>query len=578
MKYVAITLTVVLSAWLPLFTSCSRPMSPERPEISGNPDNRDNTDTPDTPQEEPTEPADGASIIGKVITRSGEPIPGVAVSDGLTVTLTDSEGNYRLGSDKSCGYVFISVPGNYSPETNGSTPMIHQALTEPAGTQENHIFYLHKTDNSRHVVLFQTDQHLANRTEDLKQAASSVLTDINSTVNDYRNAGYNVYSVSLGDLSWDQFWRANNFNLVNARDCLDNINCPVFHTIGNHDNDAWISDDWEASHVFRKNIAPVYYSFNIGDVHYVVLDNVLYKNPGATDSQIGDRSYDVSLTPRQREWLRNDLALVADKSAPLVICAHCPLYSEPALNGQNVTTKPRMKDAVEFDNIIAGFSDITVFTGDFHRNFSVSAPSRLGLTQHSIAAISGTLWWTGKGGYAGRGICVDGSPSGYGILEIVGRDLKYSYKSIGHERDYQFRVYDLNTVIIDRKLLTNTTHVDKLAEYSDAYGKQNNGNELLINVFAWGPGWKIEVSENGNDLPVSRVSAKDPLHIISYELQRLNHGAIPTENLVTRNCNHIFKSRASKPDTEITVKVTDNHGQVYSQTVERPKKFSISMK
>ena len=49
---------------------------------------------------------------------------------------------------------------------------------------------------------------------------------------------------------------------------------PVYHTIGNHDNDMNAIGQFKAKNPFAVTIAPPYYSFNIGDVHYVVLDNI----------------------------------------------------------------------------------------------------------------------------------------------------------------------------------------------------------------------------------------------------------------------------------------------------------------
>ena len=48
----------------------------------------------------------------------------------------------------------------------------------------------------------------------------------------------------------------------------------IFHTIGNHDFDYKATSDFEAGSKFRTNIAPLYYSFNIGKVHYVVMDDI----------------------------------------------------------------------------------------------------------------------------------------------------------------------------------------------------------------------------------------------------------------------------------------------------------------
>lgn len=571
MKSITVSLLVVLTALLLSNGACGeRDMSGNQPDISH--------PAPE-PEPAPSPEPDGTTVAGKVSTASGEPIAGVAVSDGVAVTLTDDNGVYRLQSDKSKGFVFVSIPGNYTVPLDGSLPQLHRNLTRPAGELEIHNFQLIPADNSSYAVLIHADQHLANRTEDIRQFNSRFIPDANATIGKQKALGRTVYSISLGDVSWDQFWESRNFNLNDAVKCFDSFGCPVFHTIGNHDNNPFVSGDWSSSGIFRQSVAPTYYSFNIGEVHYVVLDNVIYNNSGATGDKMGDRSYDRAVSQDQLEWLKADLALVKDKSAPLVICGHVPFMSNPSLSGEEVVTGRNLLNMAEIEQIIAPFTDVTIFSGHYHRNFTVDSPFLKGVREYNVASLSATLWWTGRSGYAGNHICTDGTPGGYGILEVDGRNLSYRYKGLGMADDYQFRVYDLNTVLIDRSCVTDPAYKDKVTEYADKYSKPNNNNDILINVFNWGPGWKIEVSEEGTPLKTTRVKAKDPLHIISYECMRLSHGAIPssTSTLMTQNSIHFFKAHASKAGSAVTVKVTDNYGRVYSQTVTRPKQFSVSM-
>ncbi|MDE7115955.1 MAG: calcineurin-like phosphoesterase C-terminal domain-containing protein, partial [Muribaculaceae bacterium] len=353
---------------------------------------------------------------------------------------------------------------------------------------------------------------------------------MNNFISRERDSGRNVYSISLGDSGWEQFWAANSFGLTDAVDCLGAIDCPTFHTIGNHDNNPYISDDWGSSEIFRKNVAPSYYSFNIGDVHFVILDNIIYNNPGATSSTMGERTYDRALTDRQLAWLREDLTAVSDKSAPLVICGHVPFYADPRLSGQTATTTRNMLNMDDLEDIIRPFSNVTLFSGHYHRNYTVASPYLDGVTEHNVASLSGSLWWTAKSGYSDNHICTDGSPGGYGILRVDNSTLDYSYKGAGFDESYQFRVYDLNTVRIDEdKVSGKTKYKNLVRDYADVYYYGSTSDEILVNVFSWQPGWDIRIEEEGVILPVTRVRTKDPLHILSYECQRLSHNAVPSQ-------------------------------------------------
>lgn len=574
MKSIAVTLCIALPALLAGMAACGEKDTP-----SPGP-NKPEMENPDSPQQ-PSEPggqADDATICGHVCS-NGNPLEGVAVSDGKSVVLTDASGYYGIKSDKSSGIVFISLPGDYTCETIGGIPQIHRHLSLTADQREIHDFSLIPSNNSSYTLLIHADHHLANRTEDIAQFNRLFIPDANALIADRQSKGNKVYSISLGDISWEQFWSANNFYLQDAVNMLSALDCPVFHTIGNHDNNPYISGDWPSSEIYRKNVAPTYYSFNLGDVHYIILDDVIYNNPGASSSVMGDRSYDRAVPESQLQWMSADLKTISDKSTPIVVCAHVPFFGNPSLTGQSALTKRNLLNMEAVEQVLADFSDVTFLSGHYHRNYTVISPYDSKFKEHNVAAVCGTLWWTGKSGYAGNHICTDGSPGGYGILEVNGRDMKYSYKSLGMPEDYQFRVYDLNTVVINENNISNSSYKNKVAEYAGEYYRASATNGILINVFNWGPGWEIEVKEEGNSLPVSRVKAMDPLHILSYECQRLSHGAIPstTSTLQTQNSIHFFKATASKVTSTITVTVKDTDGNSYSQTVSRPKPFTLDM-
>jgi hypothetical protein len=83
----------------------------------------------------------------------------------------------------------------------------------------------------------------------------------------------------------------------------------------------------------------------------------------------------------------------------------------------------------------------------------------------------------------------------------------------------------------------------------------------------------VEVTENGTPLTVTKVTAKDPLHMIAYPAKRWNAGKEPTFN--TGNTTHFFKVKASAPNTTLSIKVTDRFGNVYTEEMTRPKAFTI---
>jgi hypothetical protein len=523
-----------------------------------------NTGIPDKP---------GMTIKG-IVYCDGEGVPGVVVSDGVEVTVTDSEGIYYLPSAKLNKFVFISLPGNYEIAASDNIPQFFKRLAGGT-TVEQHDFSLVEVDNNKHVILPMADWHLANRNDDLAQFSNGFLPDVNATVSSFTLSGVKVYGVPLGDMTWDAYWYENNFRLENYLTEMKKINCTMFNIMGNHDNDPYVAADIAAEQPFRDLIGPTWYSFNLGEVHYVVLDNVQYINSGGSQGVIGDRNYSDVIVSSQTTWLVKDLAAITDKGRPLVILMHTSLYGNPSLDGTGQPVSSIvLNNGSTLLSLVAGFDEVHVITGHTHINYTVESGA---VTEHNTAAVSATWWWTGKTGYANNHICKDGSPGGYGVWEINGRDIKWYYKSTGYPKNYQFRTYDLNRVHITAAAFAPNSTDEALAEYAGVYAAPNPVNDVLINVWGFGPGWAIEVKEGSTVLPVERVTAMDPLHIISYEAKRLNVGAVPTSSFVTGNTSHMFRARASSATSTLTVNVSDRFGIVYTETMTRPKDFTWSM-
>ena len=518
---------------------------------------------------------EGMTIKG-VVYSDGKGISGVTVSDGQEVTITDKEGVYYLSSLKKTGFVFISIPGKYEVAAIGNSPQFFKRLSNNTTIIEQKDFSLIKVDNQKHVVIPMADWHLANRNNDTDQYTNKVVPDVNATIDKYKADGTKVYAITLGDLTWDLYWYKNNFGLNEYIPYMNMLNCPVFNLIGNHDYDPYYANDWEAENKFRDILGPTYYSFNLGDIHYVVLDDVEYINTGGSIGTVGNRNYNYTINLEQIKWLKKDLEAIIDKTTPIVLAMHTPLYKRPSVdsNGDQVN-EIYLNNGNELIEILKGFSKVNILTGHLHENYRVE--EEINLMEHNTAAICATWWWTGKNGYADNHICKDGSPGGYSIWNINGRDIQWKYKGIGYSENYQFRTYDLNTVHITADSFAPQSTDAELSIYSDSYSQKNSNNEALINIWSYEKDWKIEVTENGNTLNVTRINAKDPLHIISYEALRLNNGATPTSAFVTSKTSHIFKVKASSPETTLEIKVIDNFGNVYTESMIRPKAFSLDI-
>ncbi len=519
----------------------------------------------------------GKNIKG-IVYCNGRGIPNVVVSDGIEVTKTDSQGIYYLASTKKHGYVFISIPANYEVATRSKLPYFFDYVTSSTSVIDQRDFELFEVNNNNSVVLAITDIHLANRNNDITQFKSGFYSEAAAYATQLKSAGTKVYCLALGDMSWDLYWYSNSYGLTNYLNEIDGVGFQIFHVMGNHDNDPYKANDFDAEAPFKQIIGPSYYSFNIGKVHYVVLDDIQYINTGGSQGVVGSRNYTEVVSTEQLNWLAKDLAEVTDKSTPIIVALHTPVYSL-SVNGSGQAVKSTdLTNAASLTSALNAFSNVTFISGHTHVNYTVEIASNM--VEHNMAAVCATWWWTGASGYAGNHICTDGSPGGYGIFEINDKNIKYSYKGIGYNKNKQFRTYDRNTIEISAANFTpnaNSTYQAMVPTYAGEYATSSNSNIVLINVFNYDSNCSLEVKENGISLPVTRKYRKDPLHIISYEMQRLNKNAEPTSSFETNNTSHMFEVTASSATSTLEIKFTDRYGTVYTETMTRPKEFKTSM-
>lgn len=515
----------------------------------------------------PYSPDFTGNIYGTV-TCEGNPMEGVLVSDGIDIVETDANGRYAIQSEKKWENVFVIIPSGYEVPKDGVMPRHYQPLTEDASIPEQVDFELTQTGSDTYRLLILGDMHLARRTNDLDQFAK-----VSKSIEEYiDSAPGKVYGITLGDLAWDMYWVSNNFGLpeyvstINA--AFGSKEFPVFHTMGNHDNEMECSGDIDKARRYIHTVAPTYYSFNLGQVHVIVLDDMDFT--GVPEGQSHRSEYHKNLTPDEIEWLRKDLSYV-DPSQPIIVTAHESLAVpdglgwKEELNGADI-------DKSTFLEMFSGYN-VRMITGHTHSIFNRRHNDTF--IEHNYGAVCGTWWWSG---YLTPGIHIgqEGSPGGFGVFEIDGTAITHYYQAACQSRDYQFRAYDMNKV---KEFLTEDYaggHPDWTKYYN--YIQNFDDNVIFLNVWDWDEDWNVEIFENGNPLTVTRVGgAYDPLHIAAFTGPRLKiSSSSDSPSFQTRKWNHFFKATASSASSTVTVRVTDRYGNVFTEEMTRPKEFSIA--
>ncbi len=501
------------------------------------------------------------NVFGKV-TCDGAGVPDVLISDGIEIVKTDAQGSYKLQSGKKWKYVFMIVPSGYEPAALGFLPKIHEPLKADVNTREEVNFTLEKAQNDNYTLLVCGDIHLARRTNDLAQF-EKVAGFINKTIEE---APGKVYALTLGDMTWDMYWIANNYGFEDYIKTMNSYfpSTTFFHTMGNHDNEMEVAGDFDKAIKYTENLTPDYYSFNLGKIHYIVMDNMDFT--GVEAGEDNRSKYAKNFTAEQLEWLRKDLSYV-DKGTPIFVTAHEPLARpkgiewEEQLNGKDA-------DLDTFIGIFDGYN-VRFLSGHTHNIFNKNwTPS---FVEHNSGAICASWWWSG---YHTPGIHIaqDGAPGGFTVWDVKGTDCTHYYQAALQPREYQFRAYDMNKVkeVISEDRSTESGYA-KYYDHIQSYGE----NVILVNVWDYDDDWKVEISENGTPLDVAEVGVYDPLHIEAMTIPRLNKNS-GTTTFSTAKWRHFFQATASAADTPVTVKVTDRYGNVYTEEMIRPKAFTVS--
>ncbi|WP_069658683.1 calcineurin-like phosphoesterase C-terminal domain-containing protein [Arcticibacter eurypsychrophilus] len=450
------------------------------------------------------------TIRGHVHTK-GKGISGVSVTDGFNITQTDNKGNYELLSNKTAEFIYISIPAGFAINHKKGIADFYQPL-DKSSTKFNADFSLNplgKSDLNHNFVVWADPQIISK--SDAEQLKTRTAPDLLQLVKSYPQDTL-FHGIGCGDLVWDHFELFEDY-----RTAVETTGIPFYNVIGNHDMDLDARTDELSAQTFKKQFGPTYYSFNRGEIHYVVLDDVFFI--GTAKKYIG------YLTEQQLQWLEQDLAFVK-KGTTLVLSLHIPTNTgsvrrnnlkEDELGGV-VSNRERLYKIME------GYT-VHIMSGHTHMNEKWTKGN---ITEHVHGTVCGA-WWTGP-------VCSDGSPEGYAVYEVQGSQIQWFYKSIGKPRDHQVKVYPKGFV-------------------------KDSPDEIIANVWNWDANWKIEWLEDGVlKGEMERRTALDPLAEKLYngpQLPKKHKWIDPTLT------DHLFFAKPSSSAKLIEIKATDRFGKIY---------------
>lgn len=457
--------------------------------------------------------ADAKEIKGTVKDTEGNAISGVVVSDGLLTTVTDSKGRFEIDPDQDSRFIFISTPAGYSSSTSAGNESYFMAIGRNAKKSYDFIVRKKEKDDTRHNLIAFADPQISEADElpQLEEQTKAMGEFVKSMDSD------ETFAICLGDLvGWDHRI------YPGIKKAFDQVGIPMRIVMGNHDMTCWGNQFEGSAKDFEDAFGPAWYSFNVGKVHYVVLNNNFF---------IGrDWFYIGYLEQRQLRWLERDLSYVPAGST-VVVSVHIPTTlwesDREAFSYNDISEIMSNKKALY--ERLAPYKAI-ILSGHTHTSMNqIITPD---LMEQNISGLCGA-WWCGP-------YCIDGTPIGWKAIEFNGDKVTWQFKSSGKPLDHQMKVY------VDD---------DEYKGYT------------VANIWDYDPMWKVEYFEDGVKVcDMERFKGYDPAAKNYYspatgKFKREWVCAYPTWNM--------FRASLSPDAKVIEVRVTDRFGRVYRQEINR---------
>ena len=520
---------------------------------------------------------EGTTLTG-VVKCGLKAVAGVAVTDGEQIVYTDENGVYNIVSTKPYGVVYITTPSGYEPV---AVDAVRQAFwartTAPAAELERHDFKLKKVNDSKLSVVMLSDTHFCNdpKRNDFTHFRELVMPAINRAAADAD--GYKL-SICLGDITWDRFWYATGMDIEGVPQHLIGHNYPVpFYCVhGNHDYDPSVpstdNPNTNAIQRFCNVFGPTFYSMNKGGVHFVMLDNIVYKNEVKEGQKrakgvVGSRNYDLYVEDAQLAWLAKDLEVV-EKNTPVVVCMHAPLFTYNVDGEQVYSFEDGKSEALV--ELLKDFENVKFFSGHSHRTMSFVHPEYPNIVEYNITSVGGELW--NSPNICGLNIGEDGADAGVYLCTFEnGNFSKQWYSAVGGS-EYPFRAYDMNEVAKEYAASETLQYLCNLQTNQINYADPQYADYVYVNCWAWEDGCTITIAEDGVELAVEKVTHSDPLAakvVFAKPSVLKKKKESKKDNRLAISAN-MFRAKTSAPDSPIIITFTTPQGQVYTQEFARP--------
>jgi calcineurin-like phosphoesterase family protein len=470
---------------------------------------------PWVPRPGPATGTPGAVRVRGVVRARGRGVAGVALSDGLRVVSTGRDGRFELVSDTGREFVSLSLPSGYAVPTSATgTARLHRPFAPDARGEMSAAFDLTPLADgradARHACLLLADVQTQDEQE-MRWFHEQTVPDVLETI---ARLDRETFGIACGDIMYDKLEFYPDYERG-----VKGMGVPFFQVVGNHDLDLDGRTDEASTATFARHFGPGHYSFDRGEVHYAVLDDVFWHGAG----------YFGYVGADQLAWLTADLARV-ERGRTVIVALHIPvLGSRHVRDGQESPgTSTSVNNREALYRLLEPYR-AHILSGHMHEHEHV-------FEQGTHELVSGTVcgaWWSGP-------ICADGTPNGYTVLEVDGSSVTWRYKCTGHPAEHQIRPYPRGA-------------------------DPQSPHEIVANVWDWDPEWTVTWYENGEPRgPMARRVGRDPRSVELHTGPSLPPRRKWVEPYPTA---HLFYAPAAAGARALRVEARDRFGRTYSAEV-----------
>lgn len=453
-------------------------------------------------------------------------IEGALVSNGRDVVETDHDGKWSISNNGNSA-IFLIQPAGYLVPTNKS--QVPQHYSKPSNHQKTIEFALWKgEENHEFEALFFGDTQ-ARGMKEVNYVTHDVVEEC--------IGNKAKFGVVLGDIVADD---PELFDELSAS--ISQIGIPWYYVFGNHDIDRNAKGNIGAEDTFFKNFGPSTYAYEFGQVAFININNVYYKETGGYKGYFTDDQ--LSFVSNYLDHVPQDKLVVLMMHIPIVGCE----------NRENMfrileKRKHALSIAAHTHTLINLFVDETM-------GWKGTEPHH-----HFINGTVSGSWWCGLKDELGipHATMNDGTPNGYATIKFDGNQYNIVYKAARRPADYQMSIYLPDDISLD----------------------QLDGSQVLVNIFNGTEKSTVEmqIDQTGVWMQLSQTTTTDPANWEMHEMNKYLDVKVDNKKLdelfgwqmdKPQKSRHFWTGalpKKLKPGThQLAIKTKDMFGNVYQSS------------